>query len=58
MNPKRVAGILNLLLAAVLFYMGFRAVPVNKLLIAVGLASALLGVVRLRKTPPGPLPPS
>ncbi|HET9426127.1 MAG TPA: hypothetical protein VFO55_12200 [Gemmatimonadaceae bacterium] len=54
MNFKRVAGIINLIAAVIFLTVGLMARPMNGFYVAVGVIFLLLGIVRLRQTPPGP----
>ena len=57
MNPKRLAGYINLVAAIAFMFVGVRSVPINKFLIGIGVIFLLIGFIRLRKTPPGPPSP-
>ena len=55
MNLKRVAGIINIIAAAVLLAIG---IPQKRTaLIVIGVVFLLLGFIRLRQNPPGPPAP-
>ena len=49
MNPRLVSALLFLLSAAIFLVLGLRAAPRNAAFIAVGVAFAIFGLVRLRQ---------
>jgi hypothetical protein len=57
MNPKRLAGVINILAAAVFISLGVSRTPMSKFEISIGVLFLVVGIVRLRKTPPGPPAP-
>lgn len=57
MNPKRLAGYINLVAAIAFIFVGVRSVPINKFFIGIGVIFLLIGFIRLRKTPPAPPAP-
>lgn len=57
MNPKRVAGVINIVGAVVFLYIGLTSQPVRKFLIVIAAFFLLIGYLRLRKSPPGPSSP-
>lgn len=58
MNPKRLAGYINLIAAAGFSIIGFSSHPINRFYVTIAVIFLFIGIIRLRRTPPGPLPPS
>jgi hypothetical protein len=56
MNIKRVAGVINLIAAVVFIGLGFSAQPRRTAFIVIGFVFLLIGIIRLRQSPPGPPP--
>lgn len=54
MNLKRLAGVINLIVATVFLAVGLLGRPMKGFYVAVGVVFLLLGIVRLRQSPPGP----
>lgn len=56
MNPKRLAGIINLIAAVIFLVVGVTSQPRKTFYIVIGVVFLLIGILRLRSTPPGPPP--
>ena len=54
MNLKRFAGVINLIAATIFLSVGLLGRPMKGFYIAIGVVFLLLGIVRLKQSPPGP----
>ena len=54
MNLKRIAGVINIIAAVVFISVGFSRQPRQSGFIVIGIVFLLIGILRLRQSPPGP----
>jgi hypothetical protein len=53
-NPKRIAGVINILAATAFLVIGLTRHPVRKFFLVIAALFFIIGYLRLRRTPPGP----
>ena len=54
MNPKRIAGVINIIAAAAFLVIGLTRHPVRKYFLVIAAFFLVIGYLRLKRSPPGP----
>jgi hypothetical protein len=53
-NPKRIAGVINIIAAVAFLVVGLTRHPVRKFFLVIAAFFLIIGYLRLKKSPPGP----